>query len=261
MQGREILIYLSMKYEGDWNKMVDAIKRREEVPQEAVKEALKKLKSQVVTLVDPLYPSCFKNSIRPPIVIYYYGDINLLNDESKCVAYVGSRDASEYGLKVTDSFCEELGKDGYNVVSGLARGIDAKATEAALRYGKAVGILGSGIDLCYPSSSLELYNELKNKGLVLSEYPGETKPVPEHFPERNRLVAASSQYVIVGEAGKRSGTLITVNFALSGNKDIGCVPYEALKDSSCNLLIRDGAYLLDNLEDLREFVNYHNAKA
>ncbi len=250
MTGRDALIYLSQKYEGDWAKMMAAVKSRENFDEGKAEEAARRNQSQVCTIIDPQYPVCFKNCLRPPLVFYYYGNLGLLSDEKKCVSYIGSREASPYGLRMADKIAGGLAARGYVIVTGLARGIDGEATKAALAAGgKAIGILGSGIDMAYPTSSAGLYDRLKRDGLVLSEYPLKTPPSKDKFPQRNRLVAACSQGLIVGEAGKKSGTLITVGYALGTNKDIGCIPFHADEESACNVLVKEGAYMIESVAD------------
>jgi|LAHS01.1.fsa_nt_gb DNA processing protein len=257
MTGREALAYLALKYRGDWDKMVDGVKAHEDFDSKEAEEAVHALPCPYLTLIDKAYPEAFKHCYRPPLVLFYYGDISLIYDEKKCVSYVGSREASGYGIQMAQELASGLAKEGFVIVSGLAMGIDAAATKAALDAGgKAVGFLGSGIDLCYPSTSQELYERLKTEGLVLSEYPYQTPPDREHFPQRNRMVAAVSKGVIVGEASKKSGTLITVGYALGFTKEIGCVPYPAGSESACNILIKEGAQMIENLDDANLLMGY-----
>jgi DNA processing protein len=257
MNGRDVLIYLSLKYHGDWSQMVQAIKSKETLSPSEVAEALCQVASQTVTILDPTYPESWKAAVRPPLVVYYYGNLELVRNESECIAYVGSREASSYGRQMARLLAGGLAKEGYVIVSGLARGIDAEATAAALDCGgKAVGVLGSGISLVYPESSRSLYERLKLSGLVLSEYPLLTPPEKEHFPSRNRIIAATSKGLIVGEASKKSGTLITVGYALGLNKEIGCVPYPSDADSACNMLIKEGASMIEDLSDANLMLGY-----
>jgi DNA processing protein len=250
MTGRDALIYLSLKYAGDWEKMVNGVRTHEDFEKEEAERRLQEVKSLVCTILDPQYPPCFKNCFRPPLVFYYHGNLGLIAEEKKCLAYIGSREASPYGLKMAREIAGGLAEKGYVIVSGLARGIDGEATKAALEaHGKAVGILGNGIEVAYPSCNEGLYGKLKRDGLLLSEYPLLTPPDKSHFPQRNRLVAACAQSLIVGEASKKSGTLITVGYALGYNKEIGCVPYPADKDSACNTLIKEGAFMIENVAD------------
>lgn len=250
MTGREALIYLSLKHAGDWEKMVAGVRAHEDFEKEEAERLIQGVKSLVCTILDPQYPLCFKNCFRPPLVFYYYGNLGLISEEKQCLSYIGSREASPYGLMMARKIAGGLAAKGYVIVTGLARGIDGEATKAALEaHGKAVGILGNGIEMAYPSCNEELYEKLKREGLVLSEYPLLTSPDKSHFPQRNRLVAACSQSLIVGEASKKSGTLITVGYALGYNKEIGCVPYKANEDSACNVLIKEGAFMIENVAD------------
>jgi DNA processing protein len=250
MTGQEALVALALKYHGDWDKMVAGVKTHECFDSEEDEKAVKALDCPYVTLIDKAYPESFKHCFRPPLVLFYRGDLSLLKDEAKCVSYIGSREASAYGLDCAKKIAGGLAKEGFVIVSGLAMGIDAAATEAALDAGgKAVGVLGCGIDRCYPDSSRPIYERLKTHGLLLSEYPFKTPPNAENFPHRNRLVAAASKGIIVGEASKKSGTLITVGYALGFTKEVGCVPYPADAESACNILIKEGAAMIENVDD------------
>jgi DNA processing protein len=251
MTGKEVLVYLSTKYEGDWTKVKNAIRAREPLPFDAQKTPFEAPKCGVLTIIDDIYPNDFKNLQQPPFILYYYGDISLLGADKTKIGYVGSREASPYGLKMANLFGSEIAKRGYVLINGLARGIEATALTAALDAGgKVIAVLGSGIDLCYPSTSQGLYERIKKDGLVLSEYPLSTPPMASNFPMRNRIVAGLSKGLIVGEASRKSGALITVAYALAGDKDIGCVPYHADEDSACNMLIKEGAQLMEKGEDI-----------
>lgn len=247
----DILVYLALKHGGDWDKMNRSIRNKETPDEEEYAELLKTNHSKHITILDKEYPEAFKNMCKPPLVLFYYGDISIISSMKNCVGYVGSRDSSVYGNQMAKTICAGLVSYGYNIISGLARGIDTAATLGALdAKGKAVAVLGNGIDYCYPSENKQLYERLKREGLVISEYPGFTSPTHESFPFRNRIIAALSTGVVVGEASKRSGTLITVNFALGSNKDVGCVPFRADEDSACNRLIKEGAFVIESAEDV-----------
>jgi DNA processing protein len=258
MTGRQALAYLALKYKGDWDKMIQGVRNHEDVESEEAEKELSAIHCSFLTIVDKDYPESLRNCYRPPLVLFYYGDISLVADEARCVSYIGSREASAYGLERARTIAGGLAKEGYVIVTGLARGIDAAANQAALEaQGKTVGVLGCGIDLCYPASSQPLYDQLKQKGLLLSEYPGEVPPDRENFPLRNRIVASLSKGIIVGEASKKSGTLITVGYALGFTKEIGCVPYRADEESACNILIKEGAYMIEDVEDANLMMGYH----
>lgn len=251
LKPNQILHYLALKYEGDWDKISQAVNNKERPDDEAYQKLASSCQSKFVTLIDPEYPSALRQTYKPPLVLFYHGDLSLLGNGSKCISYVGSRNSSAYGNEMAKTICSGLSKYGYKIVSGLARGIDAAALVAALdSKGGAIAVLGNGIDFCYPSENTPIYERIKKEGLVLSEYPGMTKPTHETFPLRNRIVAGLSRATIVGEAAKRSGTLITVNYALTTNKDVGCVPYRATDESACNTLIKEGAFVIENAEDV-----------
>lgn len=253
----EILLCLSLKYKGNWDEIYQAIRNKKRIAEEEGRDLLASYKSdaKVVVITDPDYPEALKKIYRPPFVLFYYGDFSSIKNQKHCVSYIGSRDSSAYGEKMAKEISSGLAKKGYVIVSGMAKGIDGVATKAALDAGgRAVGILGSGIDVCYPNSNEDIYKRLKTEGLLLSEYPEEVPPNKENFPARNRLIAGLSEVVVVGEADRHSGTLITVNYALEGGKEVACLPYPADQDSACNLLIKDGATLITSAEDVLEML-------
>lgn len=255
MKAHDILTYLAIKHKGDWEKIFEALRKREPMDEEDALNLVKKLKCKAVTVIDPEYPQSLKRCDRPPFVLFYYGRLSLTYDERRCVSYIGSRDASSYGERMAKELAGGLAKNGLYIVSGMAKGIDAYAMEAALDEGDGViGVLGSGIDIPYPSSNINLYKRLKKEGLVLSEYPADVPPRKENFPFRNRIIAALSKLTVVGEAKKRSGTSITVNYALEYGRDVACLPYRADEDSACNTLIQDGASLVTSVSDILNLV-------
>jgi len=248
--GRETLVYFSVTHLGDFYKIYESILNKEIPSDEQIEEALKKVKSKYVTILDDDYPNILRQSQQPPFVLYYYGNIKYISEYEKCLAVIGSRDYSEYGSKVTKSFVSCLAKY-LIIISGMARGIDTIAQQTAHNVGgKTVAVLGSGIDYCYPKSNLDFYNLLKEKHLVISEYPGDMEPKPENFPIRNRLVAGLSKCILIPEAKKRSGTSTTAMSAIMSNRDVYCVPTNIYEDSLCNELIADGAILVENPKDI-----------
>lgn len=256
MTGREILIYLSIKYKGNWDAVYGAIKRKEPIEETSFNELMAMVKSQTLTILDKSYPAHLKQCYKPPFVLYYYGDLSLLERQYETIAYVGSRKASEYGCKMARIIVGELAKR-MVVVSGLARGIDTVAHETAINSkGKTIAILGSGIDYCYPRENKDLYDKIKNEHLLISEYPNHTEPDSSQFPLRNRLIAIFAKSVVVGEAGMKSGTLITVSYALSSGRDVCCVPYPADLSSACNSLIKQGAKLVESANDVYEEMGF-----
>ncbi|MFA5283473.1 MAG: DNA-processing protein DprA [Bacilli bacterium] len=257
MEAREILIFLSIKYEGDWEKIYDAIKRKEPISENEIKESISKINCKTLTLIDADYPNYLKNIFKPPFVLYFYGDITLASDTMKCISFVGTRQMTKYGEEMTRKIVSEISP--YKIiVSGLAKGIDRIAHETAINCsGRTIGVLGCGIDSCYPKENLELYIVMKKDHLIISEYPHKTEPAKQQFPQRNRLIAALSQATIVGEAPSvRSGTLITVQHALEMGRDVMCVPYPGNVSSMCNRLIKEGASLVESGDDVFQELHF-----
>lgn len=252
MTGRDICTYLSIKYQGEWDKIYKAVMAKETVDPEALEQAINRLDCQVLTICDKGYPDALRHCHKPPFVLYYYGNIGLIKDRHKCIGYVGSREASAYGSKMARTICADLARNDYAIVSGMAKGIDGDAQRGALEAnGQIVCVLGSGIDFVYPSSNQDIYEAAKRTGLVISEYPSALPPMKEHFPMRNRIIAALCDGLVVGQASStRSGTMITAGFALDYNCEVGCVPFRADEGSGCNALLRQGAWLIESADDV-----------
>lgn len=247
---RDTLLYFTLKYRGDWDEVYAAIRKKLPVNEEEFQVLKSNLKSDYITILDTEYPLSFKVVNKPPFVIFYYGDINLLNLPK--ITVVGSRDYSSYGLKGCQKICKELAKN-YVIVSGLARGIDSIAHESALATsGKTIAILGSGIDCCYPKQNQELYETIKKEHLLLSEYPNDLIPQKENFPKRNRLLAALGDAVFIPECKNKSGTLITITLALNYGKTIYVLPFPIDIDVKNNELIKEGATLVEKASDIIE---------
>ena len=170
---REILACIAIQEKGDWSRIYERIKEKDYPSDDEAIETLKTIKYNYITLADEVYPDMWKNTYRPPFVLFYYGDINiLLDDPQKCLAVIGSREYTEYGEKITRQLVKEVAKERV-IVSGLAKGIDTIAAETAIKYGgKTVAVLGSGIDYCYPFENFDLYLYIKKYHLLISEYPG-----------------------------------------------------------------------------------------
>ena len=244
------IIAMSIKYNGNWNKIYRAICHREEIEDKYIEKA-EALKCGAITLVDADYPEHLKHVKDPPIVLYYYGDKSLLINYRNNISVVGSRQYSEYGGNVTTEIVGDLARRGYTIVSGLAIGIDTIAHQTAIdNGGKTIAVLPSGIDYCYPQSHKKIYSIIKKDHLLVSEIPGDTAPEPSSFPIRNRIIAGLSKTLLVTEAHPLSGSLITVLLALEGNSDVMCVPYPVGENSECNRIIQNGAYLVENADDV-----------
>lgn len=256
MNGRDILIYLSIKHNGDWSKIYnDIVNRENNFTEDMVITCLNSLQSKAVTILDEDYPQILKQIFHPPFVLFYYGDLSLVRDINKCISVVGSRANSSYGEQVTNNIVGELATD-FNIVSGLAKGIDSLSHWAAINNkGKTIAVLGSGIDNCYPSSNQKLYDIIKRDHLLISEYPNNALPNSVNFPIRNRIIAGLSSILLIPEAKNKSGTSITAAYALSGGRTICCVPNTINNDSLCNRLIKDGAVLVENAKDVIDETN------
>lgn len=249
---RDILLYFSYKYKGEWQNIFDALQKKENVFEENVEETVKKIGSNYITILDEDYPSSLKNIYRPPFVLYYKGDKTLLNDNAQYISFIGSRDASSYGENVTRKLIADLKGENVIIVSGLARGIDGIAHQAALDNNlKTIAVLGTGINVIYPKENVYLYERICQEGLIISEYPLSICP-ESSFPKRNRLIAGLVEKIVVCEAKKRSGTQITVNIGLEQGKDIYSVPTSIFDDSFCNELIKEGAILIEDGKELLE---------
>ena len=254
---RKILIYLAVKYDGDPIKIINAVRLHEDehVPYSEMEKVCDSIKSKVITYLDKDFPSKLKTMFRPPLVLFYYGDITLLDDNKRRYGVVGSREYSEYGEAVTKKIVEEMGR-GKVLVSGMAKGIDTIGHQAALdNKVRTIAVLGSGIDNCYPEENKELYERLKKEELVISEYPKMNEPDKAHFPMRNRIVVALSDALIVPQINSHvSGTTISVNLAVGSNKPVYVVPHSIFEGTVNNDLIQEGANVAESgrqiLEDL-----------
>lgn len=202
------------------------------------------------------YPNRLRNIYNPPVVFYYQGKIDTI-DEDLSIAVVGTRNPSAYGKKTTGNLCYEMSKIGITVVSGCAAGIDAFAHAGALKARKpTIGVLGCGLDINYPSKNADLKKEIINcGGALLSELPPGTDPYPSAFPLRNRLLSAISLGVIITEAPRKSGALITASHGLEQGKDIFCLPPHDIYDTrfdGVKSLIKDGAIVVMSAVDVLE---------
>lgn len=193
------------------------------------------------------FPEKLRDIPDPPLGLFYRGK---LPEKKKSVAIIGARDCTPYGANVAKELGYALGEEGVQVISGMARGIDGIAQEAALRAGgTSYGVFGCGVDICYPKSNQTLYDTLLMQGGMMSTYAPGTKPIGRLFPPRNRIVSGLSDIIIVIEAGVKSGTLITVDMALEQGREVYVVPGRITDRLSigCNRLLSQGAGLLWNI--------------
>ncbi len=216
-------------------------------------EDMQKQGIDIVTIEDKEYPQLLKNIYDYPISLYCKGNKKILNRIS--FGIIGCREASSYGIKVARYFSYYLSQKGSNIVSGLAKGIDSHAHIGALQAnGKTIGIIGSGLDVIYPKENQYLYDKIiKQNGAILSEYPLGVEPIKMHFPARNRIISGISKGIIVVEAKKKSGTLITVDFALEQGRDVYVVPgnIDSINSVGTNDLIKQGAQIATIFKDIK----------
>lgn len=199
----------------------------------------------------PDYPLALMDLPDAPPILWALGDVALL--KRPMVAMVGARNASSLGLRMARRLAEGLGQGGQVVVSGLARGIDAAAHEAALETG-TVAVMAGGVDVIYPEENASLAAKVAKAGCLISEQPMGCVPQTRHFPMRNRIVSGLSRAVVVVEAASRSGSLITARNALDQGREVMAVPghpFDA-RAAGCNLLLRDGATLVRHSADVAE---------
>lgn len=217
-------------------------------------EALQKLGGDIICAHEKNYPIPLASTDDAPPVLSYIGDINLVR--APCLAMVGARNASLNGKKFAGKLARELGQQGQIIVSGLARGIDTAAHESALPTG-TIAVVAGGIDVIYPRENTDLYNAIKQQGLILAESPLGMEPIARHFPKRNRIVSGISTGVVVVEATMRSGSLITARMAGEQGRDVYAVPgYPAdPRAQGPNKLIQDGATLVQNTDDILNAMN------
>lgn len=206
----------------------------------------------------PDYPALLAELESPPPILTVRGDTALLQRPS--VAVVGARNASAAAVKLSRDFAAALAGQGYAVVSGLARGIDAAAHRGALAGmatgGGTVGVIASGIDITYPPENVDLQEQVACEGLLIAEMPPGTEPLARHFPHRNRIIAGLATGTLVVEAAPKSGSLITARLAAEAGREVMAIPGSPLDSRShgCNQLIREGAILVQRPEDVVELL-------
>ena len=207
----------------------------------------------VLTLRDARYPSLLKEIFDPPIVLFVSGDLSCLALPS--ISMVGSRKATAYGLNTAEKIACDLAERGLLVTSGLARGIDTASHRGALRgKGPTVAVLGSGLDSIYPRENGPLARQIRANGCILSEFPLGTRPLPQHFPMRNRIISGISLATCLVEANQSSGSLITTRLALDQGREVLAVPGNITSTTSYgpNLWIKQGAKLVQDWRDIVE---------
>ncbi len=207
----------------------------------------------ITSMADDRYPHLLRTIHDPPAVLYSLGDFTLA--QRAAIAIVGARRASVYGRQVTQKLAREVAETGLAVVSGLARGIDCYAHVGALEAGgKTVAVMGNGVDVVYPRENRKVYERIREKGCLVSEFPMGTFPAPQNFPIRNRIISGLSYGTLIVEASEFSGSLITARLTLEQNRELWAVPGNITSPGSYgpNYLIKQGARIVLDRQDILE---------
>ena len=222
-------------------------------------ETAQKTGAQILFLEDEDYPNLLKYIEDAPPVLFIYGNKTLLNQKS--ISIVGSRNASLNGISLAKKTAYDLASQNISVISGLAKGIDRAAHEGALAAqnssGSTIAVLGTGVDVLYPRENKDIYDKIKEQGLLISEMPFGTKPTPSAFPRRNRIISGLSYGTLVVEASLMSGSLITAREALSQGREVFAIPGSPLDSRAAgpNQLIKDGAHLVSCAENILDIID------
>ena len=220
-------------------------------PIERELELINKYGCQVITLYDDAYPSHLKQINTPPLVLYVKGE--LVPEDALSLSLVGSRNAKDYGRKVSYRLSYQLAQRGLTVVSGFAKGIDTSAHRGALEAGgRTIAVMGNGLSLIYPATNKDLAEKITESGALISEFPMDAKPKPRNFPRRNRIISGLTLGTVVIEASNRSGALITARLAGEQGREVFAVPGEIFSELSTGThkLINNGAKLINTVDDL-----------
>ncbi len=240
----------------DWRAIENLVKLRNSYDPDTDLRKVERAGAHILTWDDPAYPVRLREIPNPPPVLYVKG--GLVESDQWALAIVGTRRATAYGKEAARAFANELALNGVTVVSGLARGIDAAAHQAALDAGgRTIAVLGHGIDQIYPPEHRKLAEQIVQHGALVSDYAPGTQPEAVNFPPRNRIISGLSLGVLVVEAGETSGALITADFAAEQGRDVFAVPGNVFARSSAgtNRLLRDGAAMALCAQDVLEQLN------
>jgi DNA processing protein len=237
--------------------ITNLIKIRSEIDIDKILEKIDGLGIQVITRLDENYPRLLKEIDQPPPVLYIKGSFTLKDDWA--VAIVGTRRVTSYGRQVASEVANQLARQGVTIVSGLARGVDSIAHDAAIRAGgRTIAVLGCGVDRVYPPEHRSLAEKVISQGALISDYPPGTPPDSANFPPRNRIISGLSRATIVVEAGETSGALITATFSIEQGRDVFAVPggIYSVQSKGTNFLIQQGARPLLNIGEIFEALNF-----
>ena len=227
-------------------------------PIERELELINKYGCQILTLYDDAYPQHLKEIDTPPLVLYIRGELTL--EDALSISIVGSRDAKDYGRKVSYRLSYQLAQRRLTVVSGLARGIDTLAHRGALEAGgRTIAVMGNGLSVVYPAANRDLVKKIEASGALISEFPVAVKPKPNNFPRRNRIISGLTLGTVVVEASNRSGALITARLAGEQGREVFAVPGEIFSELSTGThrLINNGAKLINTVDDLLDELPQH----
>lgn len=261
---------ISKIYEADVYEDIEDIglKEKRELLNKSLEQAEKIIEkteiigARIVTFDDPEYPPSLKEIQPPPYVLYMKGE-HINWEEQLAIGVIGARECTEYGMVAAQKLSYEMASAGVLVVSGMARGLDSVAAISALKAGgKTVAVIGSGLDVVYPPENGQLMKAIEENGVVITEYPPSCPPYSQNFPQRNRIISGLSRGLLVVEAGKRSGTFTTVDYAKNYGKDIFAVPGGIFHDKSVgtNNMIKSGALLITSVRDIFERYPYEASK-
>ncbi|MCL4507133.1 MAG: DNA-processing protein DprA [Chloroflexi bacterium] len=240
----------------DQKSIFSIVETRRTVQPEAELERILEKNINVLTWDDAAYPKLLRQISDPPPVLYVRGQ--LADADAWAIGMVGTRRATVYGREVTEMLAGDLARNHITVVSGMARGIDAYAHQAAIKAGgRTLAVLGCGVDITYPPEHRKLAQEISENGALVSDYPPGTEPDAQNFPPRNRIISGLSLGVVVVEADEKSGALITSDFALEQGREVFAVPGNIFNRSSrgANKLIQQGAKLVLNTANILEELN------
>ncbi len=261
-------IKLFIKENKNENSLLEYIKSTNESYFDRIKKFIKSnefeeiKRSSYITILSSKYPERLKEIYGPPLSLFFEGNLDVLT--TPLISIVGTRKPTEYGIKTAKFFSKKLSFYGLTIVSGFAVGIDTIVFKEAFLSGKTVAVLGSGLKKLYPASNKKLFEKAKESDNVcfISEFPPKYPAHKRNFPQRNRLIAGFSPFTLIVEAGKNSGSLITAHIAIDSGRDVGAIPgrIDSSLSEGTNYLIKNGAYLIENPEDILEILPYEISK-
>lgn len=251
----DILLYFSLKYDGDFHKILKALQEKEKVTQQQITEAKATLKTKYTTLISDDYPESLKAISAPPFVLFYKGNLSILNRQT--ISINGTLNPSHYGIECTEKYAEELANKNLSIITGLQKGIGTVALKKLIDLdmsNHAVAVLPCGIEKCYPTINKEIYDKVSQHGLVISEYPSLVECNKSRIFARLRLTSGLSDKLIITESksNHKSSSMMEVGYILDQGKDVYVVPSNILEKDyqGNNELIKNGAYVTIDPNDI-----------